>query len=487
MPATVAIVGRPNVGKSSLLNMLAHRRVSIVDPTPGVTRDRVTAMVTLPPAEPGARSRRIALVDTGGHGIEDAADLTVQVERQITLALSEADLVLLVVDAQVGITPLDEAVARLLRMSRDPGTAGDHRRQPAPVLLVANKVDGQSHEPAAAEASRLGFGPPVMVSATSGYNKNNLIAAIHTHLPPPEAPPPPESRRAGTPEGPPEVGGDAVTEHAAKSHEVLLAIVGKRNAGKSTLVNTLAGQERVIVSEVPGTTRDAIDVRFEVDGRSLIAIDTAGVRKRKSIDGDIEYYSHHRALRSIRRADVVMFIIDAAVPISQVDQQLGQEILKHHKPTVLVINKWDLAEKDYTAEQYAKYLEKMMRGFQFAPIALVSAAKGDGLHELITTALDLHGQAGSRIGTGQLNRLIAQIIEEHAPRSRSGRQPKIYYASQLTIRPPTIGLWVNDPDMFDPAYQRFLINRLRDDAPFPEVPIKLTIHGKDRLPEDAEG
>lgn len=451
----IVIVGRPNVGKSSLLNLLAGRRVSIVDPTAGVTRDRVSCIVHLEPSDPNLGPRTCEMIDTGGYGIQDADHLTAHVERQIELGLAEAQLILFVVDAQTGVVPLDEEVALLLRRH------GLTDR----VLLVANKVDGPRDEPSAHEAARLGFGTPIPVSASSGRNKESLVDAILQRLP--AEPPGPQS-----PEAAPDAG-------------VLLAIVGKRNAGKSTLVNALAGQERVIVSETEGTTRDSIDVRFEMDGRVFTAIDTAGVRKTKSLKGDIEFYSRHRTLRSIRRADVVLLLIDAAVPVSQVDKQLVNEILKHHKPCLIVLNKWDLVEAEHTPEEYVKYLDSALEGLRFGPVAFVSAKHGQGLREAVATALSLHEQAGRRVTTGQLNRAMEQVFAERLPHSGTGRRPKVYYATQLAVHPPTIGLFVNDPALFDAAYQRFLINRFRTLLPFAEVPIKLIIRGRRSLPAEA--
>ena len=458
MTTHVAIVGRPNVGKSSLLNMLANRRVSIVDSTAGVTRDRIEVPIDLPARSPNYPvSKPIELIDTGGYGIEDVQNLTTQIEQQIACALADAHLVLLVVDAQTGIVPLDHAVARLLRTS-DTST---------PILVVANKVDGPTYEPVAYEAAKLGFGEPLMVSATSGRNKAKLIEAIHDHI-----------DRLSVPQ----TGASISTLNS----EALIAIAGKRNAGKSTFVNALAGEPRVIVSEVEGTTRDSIDVRFQLKGKTFTAIDTAGVRKTKSLAGDIEYYSYHRTLRSIRRADLVLLLIDTAVPISQVDRQLASEILKHHKPCVIVLNKWDLAQKDCTQELYIRYLDHALKGMRFAPIAFVSSVKKEGLRQTIDTGMTLYRQASHRVSTGELNRVMHQILAQKTPTSKIGRHPKIYYVTQLDTHPPTIGLFVNDPAQFDPGYERFLINRFRDYLPFAEVPIKLIIRGKRSAPTTAK-
>jgi GTP-binding protein len=453
----IVIVGRPNVGKSSLLNLLARRRVSIVDPTAGVTRDRISTTAEIPPEERGGTAHFAEVIDTGGYGVKDEQNLTAQIERQIACGLAEADVVLFVIDAQEGIVLLDEMVAKLLREH------GSHK----PVVLVANKVDADNLETGAYEAMKLGFGEPVMISATTSYNKNDLYTRLRQVI-----------------------DFDAVAargENKLPDEGVRLAIVGKRNAGKSTLVNALAGEERVIVSELEGTTRDSVDVRFELDGHVFTAIDTAGVRKRKSVKGDIEYYSLHRSLRSVRRADVCLLMIDAAVPVSQVDRQLVNEILKHYRPTIVVVNKWDLAEKEYTQEQYVEYLDEVLMGLRYAPIVFISAKEEQGMRQLLGLALNLFEQAQHRVGTAELNKVIEQIMAEKQPSSRSGKQAKIYYATQLAICPPTIALFVNDPEMFEGGYQRFLLNRLRDHLPYSEVPIELQIKGKPRPHREGHG
>jgi len=452
----VAIVGRPNVGKSSLLNMLAGRRVSIVDPTAGVTRDRVTYQLDLPPKHKGGPVRFCEIIDTGGYGVYSGDDtlspLTGDIERQIALAVDEADLILFVIDAQTGITPLDEQVAQLLRQR-----TGDLSR----VVLLANKVDAAKHESDALEATSLGLGEPEMISATTARGKFDLIDLLHDRL----------DFTASTP--------------PAKS-EMLLAIVGKRNAGKSTLVNALAGNERVIASELAGTTRDSVDVRFEIDGHTFTAIDTAGVRKRKSLADDVEYYSLHRALRAIRRADVVMLLIDATQRVSQVDKKLSGEILEHHKPCVVVVNKWDLVADKLEPEDYLDYLADALRGLEYAPIAFVSAKDNDGIADAVTTACELYEQAGQRVGTGKLNQFVQHLLESRGPSSKLGTRAKIFYATMVAVHPPTIALFVNEPDMFDQRYQRYLINAFREEFPFAEVPIKLLIRRRKRTDRHAE-
>ncbi|MBL4702071.1 MAG: ribosome biogenesis GTPase Der [Phycisphaeraceae bacterium] len=456
MMPKVVIVGRPNVGKSSLFNLIAGRRISIVDPIAGVTRDRVSTTAQLPAKGRNGEGPHIELYDTGGYGIEDSQNLTAQVERQIANALADADLILFVVDAQTGIVPLDKRVTRLLR-------AGGAIMEK--VMLVCNKVDGQNLEMEAAHFMKLGFGMPVMISTVTNHLKNTFLDQLRDAI-----------------------DFQAISESGRENDDIetgiKIAIVGKRNAGKSTLVNAFAGEERVIVSEIEGTTRDSVDVRFEIKKHVFTAIDTAGVRKHKSIKGDIEYYSHHRSLLAIRRADVVLFMIDASLPISQVDKQLGNEIVKHDKPVVLVINKWDLVPEETTKEDYATYLDDSMKGLSFAPIAFLSAQKAEGLRPVLAMVNNLYKQAGHRVSTGELNRIVKEIIQQRLPPAHMGRRLNVFYVTQLQIYPPTIGVFVNHPDLFDNTYERFIINRMRDQLPFSEVPIKLLIRGRKESPAE---
>jgi len=437
---TVAIVGRPNVGKSSLLNCLSGRRIAIVDPTPGVTRDRVSV-----PLELG--DGFVELVDTGGMGIEDVDHLTEHVEEQIAYGMKAAELILFVVDAREGVTPLDRHVARMLR------------KLAKPVILLANKVDQAKITGEIGELNSLGFGQPLLISATHNQGIADLLDVL-------------ESRLAG-------VAAEAPAEAVMK-----LAIVGKRNAGKSTFVNALSGTERLIVSETPGTTRDSVDVTCVLDGRTFILIDTAGVRKRRKIKGDIEFYSNRRALRSIRRADVVALMVDAAVPISSVDKQLVGMIVEQHKPVLLVVNKWDLARERVGGEDYAEYFGKVFPELPYAPISLTSATEGTNIRQTIRLAEQLFDQASTRVGTGELNTHIAAILELRGPSHKSGtRRPKILYAAQIGTCPPTIVCFVNDVRSFDRTYQRFLVNQLRLRLPYSEVPIRLLLRKRRQVPK----
>lgn len=463
----IAIVGRPNVGKSSLLNRLARRRVSITDAAPGVTRDRVSTLIELEPPDeaPGdAPSRLVELIDTGGYGVytaegqrydeagADLTELTPAIEAQIQLAREQAAVILFLIDAQTGLTALDETVASLLRE-----TSGDSRHQ-ARIMIVANKVDSDEWLTHAMEAAALGYGEPVCVSATSGFGVRNLIDQLSErieHI-------------------------DLDSEPEAET-ELKLAIVGKRNAGKSTLINALAGEPRVIVSEIAGTTRDAIDVRFEIEGRSLLAIDTAGVRKRKSFAGDVEYYAHHRMLRSIRRADVALFMIDATMDVAQVDKKLALELQRQYKPTIIVVNKIDLIKDRVDPDDYLEYLTEQLRGLEFAPIAFIAAKEGEGMRDLLAMAFNLYEQAGHRESTGRLNRVIGDILKQRGPSSRLGTQAKLLYATQVGTYPPTIIVVVNEPKLFTGSYERYLMNRLREELPFSEVPIRIVFTKRKRL------
>lgn len=489
------------------MNMLAGRKVSITDDTPGTTRDRVSTIITLMGELETDAPVQVELTDTGGYGVYtradgrfddagmDLASLTRDIEGQIAKAVANADLVLFVVDTQAGITPMDEAVARLLRegglapAEHEPAQGGTkakrskHKVKDASaagkIVLVANKADGPKWENHAFEAAALGFGEPLIVSAKNNYRRRDLNERLHKlarvivrrHK---------KERTDRSLQGP------------AGQPDMKLAIVGKRNSGKSTLVNTLAGEQRVIVSEIAGTTRDAIDVRFTMDGRSFLAIDTAGLRRKKSFDQRIEWWALDRMEQAIDRCDVALVMVDATEPLSHVDHQVGMMLAERNKPAVIVVNKWDLAEgrpakgqagqsgKGVSPEVYEEYIRKELKGLWYAPIAFISAKNNENVKETIGLAFELAQQAGARMGTGVLNRVVRTIVERQGPPSRNGTFAKVYYAAQIGNYPPTIALVVNKPEMFTQQYERFLLNRLRNESPFGEVPIKLVIKGRSK-------
>ncbi len=438
----VAIVGRPNVGKSSILNWLVRKRVSVVDPTAGVTRDRVTYLMH-------ESERYFELIDTGGMGVEDSDDLTEHIENQIESAIARADLILFVVDGQSGVVPLDREVADRLR------------KIDKPKLLVVNKCDSPRTDDEVPEFFSLTDAPPVIVSVKGNRNRKALVSAILENLPTPI-------------EGEQEDG-----QSLSSTPELKLAIVGRRNVGKSTFINTLAEADRVIVSEVPGTTRDSIDVRFDLDGKFFTAIDTPGVRKRKSLANDIEFYGLLRAKRSIRRADVVFMFFDSQETISRVDKQLVDEITSSYKSCVFVVNKWDLAQQSkMTTEAWTEYLFSTFGAMRHVPIAFVTAMTGRNTKKLINLAQSIYKQARIRVPTSKLNKLVRAAIVNHPPPSRQNKRPKIYYATQVGTEPPTIVLKCNDPALFDIGWKRYLLGVFREQLPFREVPIKLYMRAK---------
>jgi GTP-binding protein len=433
----VVIVGRPNVGKSSLFNWLSQRRIAIEDPTAGVTRDRLVQRLDL-------EGRVVDIVDTGGMGFDDPDGLTEQIDMQIEAGLVTAGVVVFVVDVRAGLVPADTEVASRLRQ------AGAH------VLLVANKADEEKFDVLAHEFDGLGFGQPLVTSTKQNRHRDQLVEAILERLP---------------------AGGEQTAEAALP--EMKVAIVGRRNVGKSTFVNALAKEERVIASPVAGTTRDSIDVRFEVDGHTFLAIDTPGLRRTKSRTSDIDFYSTHRAERSIRRADIVMMMFDASEPIGKVDKQLIESIVEQQKPVVLVVNKWDLYAGDVERSEWSQYLRDTFRSMPWAPIAFVTAQTGRNVKAAIDTAQRLFRQSQARVPTAALNTIIhAATQANHPPADHRGRPVRIYFATQIATAPPTIMLSTSSPQSITAPYKRYLLSSLRKQAPFTEVPIKLIIRGR---------
>jgi len=431
----VAIIGRPNVGKSSLFNCLAGQRISIVDEMPGVTRDRVSAIIA-------HEDVTMELVDTGGVGIVDRDDLGDHVERQIEIAVREANVIIFLTDARDGITALDREVARRLR----------ERSKEIPVFLAVNKVDTVAQTNLAAEFYALGMGDPLPVSALHRRGTQDLLDRVVQKLWPT---------------------GDVETEPVMK-----LAVVGRQNVGKSTFVNAIAREERMIVSEVPGTTRDAVDIHFEKDGRRFVVIDTAGVKQISRAKTAIEVYSQQRTENAIRRADVVLLILDASQEITRADKRLGDFIGKESKTCVIVANKWDLTEGKVVTSAYAEYLTDRLRGLRYAPIVFTTARDARNIQSTLDLAQNLFKRSRKRVGTGELNRVLKAVGEYHSPRARGRRAPKIFYGTQVGTAPPAFVIFVNSPSLFPEDYQRYMEGAFREALGFAEIPIRITFRAR---------
>jgi GTP-binding protein len=447
----VALVGRPNVGKSTLFNRLAGERLAVVSEQPGTTRDRLVA-------EAEWNGLTFDLVDTGGIDPSapgrgpalalDSLEYIPQIRAQAELAAREADAVLFVVDSLDGPTAADHQVANILRR-RPAGPAG---RRPTPVLLVVNKCDNARRREDAVAFFELGMGDPIPVSALHGSGTGDLLDRLFQVL-----------SSAGQPEQP-------ETEPGVR-----LAIVGRPNVGKSSLLNRLLGEERAIVSPVPGTTRDAIDTRLEYDGLELTLIDTAGIRRRGHIDAGVEKFSVLRALKAIDRADVVLLVIDATEGATAQDAHIAGMALDKSKSIVLLVNKWDAVPKDgQTMVEFSTVVREQLKFMDYVPVLFISAKTGQRVDQVLPTALRVQEERLRRIPTSDLNRLVRQAADVHAPPSQSGRQLKITYAAQVRTDPPTFLFHVNDPNLVHFSYRRFLENRIRQAYGFLGTPLVLS-------------
>lgn len=424
----VALVGRPNVGKSTLFNRLIGERFAIVEDVPGTTRDRIYG-------ESEWNGVPFTVVDTGGLLVGTEEPLVQQVRAQAEMAIREADVIVLLVDVKQGLTSADDDVARLLRRTRKP------------VILAVNKADSQQRRLAASEFWALGLGEPMPISALHGIGTGDLLDEVVAAFPPQEEP--------------------------EEEDTVRIAIVGRPNVGKSSLLNQLLGRERAIVHEVAGTTRDSIDTGLLFQDQRITLIDTAGIRRRGRIGRGIEKYSVLRALRSIERADVVLLLIDATEGVTSQDQHIAGYILDEYKSVVVLVNKWDLVPKDtYTMPAYTRHVRYELRFLDYVPVLYISAKTGQRVHQVLPAAMDVYATRFQRISTGELNRLVHDTVARHAPPSRAGKRLKFLYATQASVDPPTFVFFVNDPRLVHFTYARFLENSIRQRHPFLGTPLR---------------
>ena len=446
----VAIVGRPNVGKSTLFNRFAGERIAIVEDVPGTTRDRVYATGDW-------NGREFTLVDTGGLELEPGTPIEARVQDQAKVAMAEADVILFVVDAQAGLAPLDHEVADRLRRSEKP------------VILVVNKADNPRRELEGAEFHALGFDTTITFSAQHGRNTGDLADLLV------EALPPAGDDGHGAPSVPDELSEEELDELAeTEMGPPRVAIVGRPNTGKSTFVNRVLGEERMIVSEIPGTTRDPVDTAVVVDGEPMILVDTAGIRRRGAIERGIEQYSVLRAMKAIDRADVAVVMTDAVEGYTAQDAHVIGHVLDAGKGLVVVLNKWDAVEKDEkTADDRLHALRRDAPYLSWADLVFASGKTGARLERVLGEARRVAEERYRRIPTAEVNRVITEAVRDHPPSHVRNRLPKILYATQVAVAPPTFVIFVNDPELIHFSYRRYLENRIRAEHGFLGTPIRL--------------
>ncbi len=433
MLPVVAIIGRPNVGKSSLFNKLVGVPVSIVDPRAGVTRDRIFHDVHRDGCS-------FTLIDTGGIGIVDEAKLEQDVNTQIDRAIETADHILFLCDGKSGLTHQDRDIAKKLR---------PHQER---ISLIINKIDHQNLESGIHEFIKLGLGEPLGVSAEQVRGLHDLTDQLAERLP--------------------TVRDDH--EHKDYGDYLRICFAGRRNVGKSSLTNALCGEERVIVADLAGTTRDAVDVPIETEEGKFLLIDTAGLRKKKQLNEDLEFYAACRTERGITRSDVVMLVIDASDEIGVVDKKLAHFCAVEGKPTIVVINKWDIAEKESgKPEDYKEWLFDRLPGLRFAPCIFTCALNGRNVGGVLAMAKEMHQESQERVNTSELNKLLEAAVQRRRPKKIGPSYTKIYYATQVGIQPPTFTIFVNRTDWVEPGYSRYLENYFRKHLPFQRVPFRI--------------
>ena len=433
----VAIVGRPNVGKSTLFNIFANSRISIVEDTPGVTRDRLYA-------DTEWLDNEFMMVDTGGIEIMNTDQIAVSIRQQAQIAIAEADVILFVCDARAGITHEDAEVAKMLRQSKKP------------IVLAINKADSPKQEMEIFEFYNLGIGEPIPVSAANHLGLGDLLDAVVEKFP--------ETSAYG---------------EDGNEDEIKVALIGRPNVGKSSIFNTLVGEERSIVSDVAGTTRDAIDTPVIREGQKFLFIDTAGMRRKARIDEPIEKYSIIRSLRAVDRSDVVLMVIDAIDGVTEQDKKIAGYAHEAGKGIVLVVNKWDLYDKDNTSTlRYTENLRRELVFMQYAPVVFVSAMTKQRIHRLPEVIHYVAEQNAMRISTSVLNQVVEDAIAINPPPTEKGQRLKILYATQVKIKPPTFVIFVNEPEIMHFSYQRYLENKLREAFGFEGTPLQMIIRGK---------
>lgn len=433
----VAIVGRPNVGKSTLFNIFANSRISIVEDTPGVTRDRLYA-------DTEWLDNEFMMVDTGGIEIMNTDKIAVSIRQQAQIAIAEADVILFVCDARAGITHEDAEVAKMLRQSKKP------------IVLAINKADSPKQEMEIFEFYNLGIGEPIPVSAANHLGLGDLLDAVVEKFP--------ETSAYG---------------EDGNEDEIKVALIGRPNVGKSSIFNTLVGEERSIVSDVAGTTRDAIDTPVIREGQKFLFIDTAGMRRKARIDEPIEKYSIIRSLRAVDRSDVVLMVIDAIDGVTEQDKKIAGYAHEAGKGIVLVVNKWDLYDKDNMSTlRYTENLRRELVFMQYAPVVFVSAMTKQRIHRLPEVIHYVAEQNAMRISTSVLNQVVEDAIAINPPPTEKGQRLKILYATQVKIKPPTFVIFVNEPEIMHFSYQRYLENKLREAFGFEGTPLQMIIRGK---------